>query len=204
MINTRDITHELPRPPSSDRERASDATRVQLFEAAIAEFRRTGFEQASVARIAREAGVSRPTFYFHFPSKGHVLLEMSYALQAEIAEQLKRCRSLGEALSRLIDGLIGAEEAVGDSALFIEMLTSEAKKPERTIGEARSRFITVELTRHFRESAERGELRPGIDVERAPLLCLASVFGVFLGVPKDDRRADFEHLFSLYLAEGAV
>ena len=194
----------FPAPLPRQRARASDTTRAHLFEAAIAEFRRSGFEQASVARIAREAGVSRPTFYFHFPTKAHVLLEMSSALQNDIAEQLKRCRSLKEALSCLVDGLIDAEKAVGDASLFIEMLTSEAKQPERTLDEARARLITAELARHFAESAERGELRPGIDPRRAPLICLASVLGVFLGVPNDNRRADFEHLFSLYLADGST
>jgi AcrR family transcriptional regulator len=46
------------------RQRQVDSTRTLLFEAAIAEFRRVGFSRASVSRIAREAGVSRPSFYF--------------------------------------------------------------------------------------------------------------------------------------------
>ncbi len=59
----------------------------------------------------------------------------------------------------------------------------------------------VELGRHFEEGAERGELRPGIDPRRAPILCLASVYGVQVAVTAEERHADFEQLFSLYLTE---
>ena len=45
------------------------------------------------------------------------------------------------------------------------------------------------------------ELRPGIDPKRAPLLCLVSVFGVQLVGAPDERAAEFDQLFSLYLAE---
>ena len=60
----------------SAREIQRQRTRARLFEAALAEFARTGFDRASVAEIARAADVSRPSFYFHFPTKEHVLLEL--------------------------------------------------------------------------------------------------------------------------------
>ncbi len=102
----------FPALPPSNRERASAVTRASLFGAALAEFRRVGFGRASVARIARDAGVSRPSFYFHFPTKEQVLLELRYSLELEIAERLKRAHTLRRALDQMVDGLIEAEEKV--------------------------------------------------------------------------------------------
>ena len=66
------------------RERRRDLTRERLFEAAIEEFRREGFDRASIARIAKRAGVSRASFYFHFPTKDHVLAELQWNLELRI------------------------------------------------------------------------------------------------------------------------
>ena len=107
----------FPNLPPSRRERASDATRALLFEAALDEFRRVGFDRASVSRIARDAGLSRPTFYSHFPTKEHVLRELGYSLELAIAERLKRCRSLREAFSALADALLDAEASVRSAEL---------------------------------------------------------------------------------------
>ena len=51
-------------------------TRQRVYAAAIAEFKRAGMAAADVGVIATEAGVARGTFYFHFPTKEHVLAEL--------------------------------------------------------------------------------------------------------------------------------
>ena len=66
------------------RERRRRRTRTRLYEEALAEFARVGFDRASVADIARAAGVSRPAFYFHFPTKEHVLLELQWHKEQEL------------------------------------------------------------------------------------------------------------------------
>ena len=81
-----------PRSPfvrTGPRERQRAATRERLFDAALAEFRREGFERASVAEIARAAGVSRPSFYAHFPTLDHVLLELAWRLALQVVRRLE-------------------------------------------------------------------------------------------------------------------
>ena len=51
-------------------------TRARLFDAALAEIARCGLAGADVSAIASAAGVVRGTFYFHFPTKEHVLVEL--------------------------------------------------------------------------------------------------------------------------------
>src|SRR5262249_56340205 len=72
--------------PSRTRQRLE--TRDRLFEAALAEFRRAGVAAAEIERIVRAAGVARGTFYLHFPTKDHVLMELLRRKQAVLARRL--------------------------------------------------------------------------------------------------------------------
>ncbi|HJW47732.1 MAG TPA: TetR/AcrR family transcriptional regulator [Lysobacter sp.] len=60
--------------------RLTDRKRAAIIDAAVAEFRQSGYEATSMDRIAASAGVSKRTVYNHFPSKE--------ALFAQILEQL--------------------------------------------------------------------------------------------------------------------
>jgi TetR/AcrR family transcriptional regulator, repressor for uid operon len=54
-------------------------TRERILGAAIVEFTRSGMTRADVNTIVATAGVAHGTFFFHFPSKEHVLLELESA-----------------------------------------------------------------------------------------------------------------------------
>ena len=195
----------LPAALPGRRERQVDSTRARLFEAAIAEFRRVGFARANVARIAREAGVSRPSFYFHFPTKEHVLLELQWLEERALAERVERTRSLRDALRELGEGVVEMEARLGDAGLFRAVFAIYAQRPAGLPIEEQSYPIVAALTRHFRDGAGRGELRPALDPEAAARVCLTSLLGVLIGLPSTPelRRADIALLFSLYLAENA-
>jgi AcrR family transcriptional regulator len=65
-------------------------TRTRLYESALAEFQRGGVAGAQIDRIATAAGVVRGTFYFHFPTKEHVLLELQRRHETRLCERLER------------------------------------------------------------------------------------------------------------------
>src|SRR3954454_21250202 len=50
--------------------------RTRLFEAAAAVFARSGYAEASAESIAREAGMSKATFYEHFANKEECILAL--------------------------------------------------------------------------------------------------------------------------------
>lgn len=60
--------------------RLTDRKRAAIVDAAVAEFRQSGYETTSMDRIAASAGVSKRTVYNHFPSKE--------ALFAQILQEL--------------------------------------------------------------------------------------------------------------------
>lgn len=64
-----------------------------LFEAAIAEFARAGYDQASINTILQQAGMSKGQFYYHFENKRglylaliEILIERKQAFLAEVLD----------------------------------------------------------------------------------------------------------------------
>ena len=188
---------------SGPRERQRAATRERLFAAALAEFRREGVGRANVAEIARSAGVSRPSFYAHFPTIDHVLFELSWRLAQQIVRRLEGTTGLRATLDRLAGALIEAEQAVGDPALFRELLSIFVRRPAGPEFDSAEIPVLGELLRRFEAARSAGELRIGMAPEQAARLCLSGVFGHLLGVPATpfERRADLRALFSLYAAD---
>lgn len=62
--------------------------RTRLFEAAAAVFARVGYADASAESIAREAGMSKATFYEHFSNKEECILALFDAAAAETLEAM--------------------------------------------------------------------------------------------------------------------
>jgi AcrR family transcriptional regulator len=62
--------------------------RRRLFEAAAAVFARVGFAEASAEAIAREAGMSKATFYEHFANKEECILALFDEAATEVTRAL--------------------------------------------------------------------------------------------------------------------
>jgi AcrR family transcriptional regulator len=107
------------------REIRRQETRARLFAAALAEIGRSGLAGANVSAIASAAGVVRGTFYFHFPTKEHVLVELERSEEVRIVEELGAAQSeaddLGSVLSLLVRRVSAAERRLGP-VLFRDML----------------------------------------------------------------------------------
>jgi AcrR family transcriptional regulator len=124
--------------------RARDAqrlqTRTRVFEAALAEIGRSGLAGADVATIAAAAGVSRGTFYFHFPTKEHVLVELERAEELKIVAKLNSPTEdpdLMSVLKLLVRQVVAAERRLGP-LVFRDMLGlhfSPARPVEDELGQ---------------------------------------------------------------------
>jgi AcrR family transcriptional regulator len=184
------------------RERRRAATRERIFAAALAEFRRRGVANANVTEIARAAGVSRPSFYAHFPTVDHVLFELTWRLALQLVRRLEPARGLRATLDALADGLIEVEQDLGDAALFREMVSIFARRTPAPGIRGEDVPVLGEMLRRFEQARDAGELRKGMPPAQAARLCLSGVFGHLLGVDATpaERRADLRALFSLYLA----
>jgi len=68
--------------------RLTDRKRAAIIDAAVVEFRQSGYEATSMDRVAASAGVSKRTVYNHFPSKEALFAQIIQQLSERIAEGL--------------------------------------------------------------------------------------------------------------------
>lgn len=98
----------MPRIPASQRDTFYEARRSALAEVALKLWAEQGFDQTSVATIAREAGIAKGTFYLYFESKGALLLEVlrrnSLVPSVLALVQDLQTRSLEEAVHGFVRG----------------------------------------------------------------------------------------------------
>lgn len=90
----------------SNTPRLTDRKREAILQAAIAEFRRNGFEATSMDKIAATANASKRTVYNHFPSKDDlfaaILLQLWESSAATIDLSYRADRPLREQLHELM------------------------------------------------------------------------------------------------------
>ncbi len=103
-------------PMVGGREMKRLQTRSRLVAVALDEFRTAGFAATDIARIAAAAGVSRGTFYFHFPTKDHVLAELRIEEEHRIVADVRSCARdlpLASTLEEIVAGIEDSERRLG-------------------------------------------------------------------------------------------
>jgi AcrR family transcriptional regulator len=142
----------------SAREAKRLQTRERLMGAAIAEFQRAGMAEADVGAIVTAAGVAHGTFFFHFPTKEHVLLELEQRTEEDIARQLSRFLNsepdLKSTLTEAVRLVRGLERRLG-AVLFKDFLALHFSQT-RPVDESREHPVIVELAQEIERAQKRG------------------------------------------------
>ncbi|MCV7443996.1 TetR family transcriptional regulator [Mycobacterium paraense] len=138
-------------PAKSAREARRLETRERLFDAALDEISRRGLAGADVSAIATVAGVVRGTFYFHFPTKEHVLIELERDEEIRIVNDLGKVEGdLESVLTRVVRHILDAERRLGE-VVFRDMLGlhfSSSRPVEEELGQhPLAEFVIGVLTR---------------------------------------------------------
>jgi AcrR family transcriptional regulator len=185
--------------PSRTRHRLQ--TRDRLFDAAVAEFRRQGVSEAQIEDIVRIAGVARGTFYLHFPTKDHVLMELLRRKQEAVARTLRQA-----AVTSVRPFLRGCVELIVDDAmtedpkLYHEMLAVVARHAP-----AMRSIVSplVEVVVEFLDLAQRrGEIRGDLTPFDLGAVFLPGVYGLLqmrLDAPDEDLRRALHHVVDIFV-----
>ncbi|MGN2637769.1 TetR/AcrR family transcriptional regulator [Nocardia takedensis] len=175
-------------------------TRQRVLDAAVAEYRRTGMAEADLAAIVAEAKVARGTFYFHFPTKEHVLLELEASEEArvarELAEFLRTPRDLASALAETIALVVALEQRLG-KLLFKDLLAVHFSPTRPLTDEWREHPVIVLVAGIIERAGESGEAELAVDPYHSAVFFLLGLYGLL--TTTTDARALRASVLDSYL-----
>ena len=171
----------------TDKLSARDAKRLQtkerLMGAAIAEFTRSGMAEADVGAIVAAAGVAHGTFFFHFPTKEHVLLELERREEERMAKQLaqflKSKHDLASTLNEAVRMVVGLERRLGDLLFknFLALHFSPTRPPAEDGGD---HPLIVAVAQEIADAQERGETDPEVNPMNSAVFFLLGLYALLV------------------------
>ncbi|OBG51204.1 TetR/AcrR family transcriptional regulator [Mycolicibacterium fortuitum] len=180
-----------PQIKQSARELRRLQTRERILGAAIAEFRASGMAGADVGAIVDVAGVAHGTFFFHFPSKEHVLLELERReetrMAAEFTHFLDTPHDLTSALTELVRLISSLEQRFGP-LLFKELLALHFSPTRPTKDEWSDHPMIVLLVREIERARGDGEVHPEVDAFYSAAFFLLGIYGVLTTTANSQHR----------------
>jgi AcrR family transcriptional regulator len=169
----------------SAREAKRLQTRERLMGAAIAEFKRTGMAEADVSAIVGAAGVAHGTFFFHFPTKEHVLLALERREEDRIAKQfaqfLKSKHDLASALQEAVRVVAGLERRLGDM-LFKDFLAAHFSQTRPPNEDGRDHPLIVLVAQEIAHAQGRAELDPEATPMNSAVFFLLGLYALLIAV----------------------
>jgi AcrR family transcriptional regulator len=149
--------------------------------AAIAEFKRAGMADADVGAIVDAAGVAHGTFFFHFPTKEHVLLELEQREEQRIAKQLARFigseHDLSATLSEAVRLVMGLERRLGP-VLFKDFLALHFSQTRPPSDESRQHPVIVMVAQEIEEAQRRGDVDPDVTPMNSAVFFLLGLYAL--------------------------
>lgn len=166
-------------PNPTSRAARREQTHERILGAATAEFSRVGMEDADIGAIAAAAGVAHGTFYFHFPSKDHVLIELARREETRLAHDLSPLLERGvgvmEILSEVVRQLVAVERRFGPS-LFKDLLALHLASAQQHLESWTDHPLIVALVTELDRAHAAGQIHPDVDTFDSAVFFL---FGIY-------------------------
>lgn len=167
-------------------------TRARIFDVALAEIDRSGLARADISSIVAAAGVARGTFYFHFPTKEHILVELERNEEVRIVAELesagKRDNDLGALLRKLVDHVLAAEERLGPK-VFRDMLGLHFSSTRPLDDELPAHPLANFVIAVLRDAQAAGEVHHDADAGELAVIFLTGLFALLSTAEAQTRTA---------------
>ena len=168
--------------PPSRRERRRVEIRERILETAIFLFETQGYEATTVAEIVRRADIAYGTFFNHFPSKLHLLREISDLALEDLFENLEEVRkqpgSFPEHLVTLFESSAGRAEDKGPRMRELTGAMMALAFPE-TAGQD-DRRIRLAFRRILEDGFAAGEVRGDVHLDTLTEVVVGTWYSMFL------------------------
>lgn len=166
-------------------------THERILTAAVTEFTVAGMAGADVNAIAAAAGVAHGTFFFHFPSKEHVLLELESREETWVAAEFERFLEhnpgLEAALTEIVRLVCGLEQRFG-AVLFKELLALHFSPTRPTEDAWTDHPVIVLLVGEIERACGEGTVHPEVDAFYSAVFFLLGIYGVLTTMTNCDTR----------------
>ena len=185
------------------RDKQREETRKRLYQAAIEVFCRDGVAHCRIEDIALKAEVSRAAFYFHFPSKDDVLLELLKESEGPVTEALHALppgSTLDTVFETLIDGM-SKFWSEGERGKLLVDLFSVSLRRAPVMADREAEPVRAAVSHRFKDAADAHALSPMIPAEVLAdfflLNCLAAMASWCVQpiMPLGDMLRGVTHLF---------
>ncbi|MGN6337854.1 TetR family transcriptional regulator [Mycobacterium sp.] len=147
------------------------------------EFERNGVADTDVNAVVVGAGVARGTFYFHFPTKEHVLAELTRREETKIADELTRALTstvdLESALAEVIKGVVAEEERLGN-VLFRDVLNLYFSASQPDLNDSATHPIVLIVIQQIEMARDRGEVYADVDAGASAIFFLIGLYGLLV------------------------
>jgi AcrR family transcriptional regulator len=167
-----------------------EATREHLFAHAMRLIDARGFADVGVDDIVREADVARGTFYFHFPSKDDLLLELIARNDRLIVERMAKGakkRSLRAVLRATTDAF---GEVWRDRRALLPHAGAVALRRIAEVEEQRDKQpLRLALAGHVGDAIASGDIAPRLPPQVLADLFLLDVFAALMAWARTGQPA---------------
>jgi len=191
---------QTPDRQTPDRQTKGERTRARLVTVAAQVFAEQGYAATTYEQLVQAAGLSRGAFYFHFPSKEHLAVEVLRATKQRWLDEVGRrvagapdaaaaLRGVGAALVALHDS-----DPAGSVASALAAQAPQGSAVREAAAEVTGTWIGM-IADLVRQGQADGSVRADLDAGQVAVLLFAAVDGLrdlgdLLDEP-DRRRSAF-------------
>ena len=166
----------------------ADAQRARIRAAARRVAARRGLAATGLARVAAEAGISRPALYHYYTDKNALLRDVARELLDEeerlFEVALARPGRVPERIGRLADAVVARFAAwAGSGRALLSTWAEDAARLRPLLRRLRSALAAL-----IREGQGEGEIDPALHPEETAALLVGLIDGLMLQVFIDPRH----------------
>jgi AcrR family transcriptional regulator len=157
------------------------AKRREIIDQAMALFGEVGYRGASLREIAARCGISHPGLLHHFPTKESLLLAVLEHRDEVDAVWFGLQDATGTAMLRRLVELVELNATRRHIVELYAVLSAEATSadhPAHAFFVERYRSAVAAACRAYRQAADSGDLRPGVDADVAGRQLIALMDGM--------------------------
>ena len=176
--------------PLTNREKTWHDNHERLYEAALREIERVGFNDVRIEKICEETKLSRPTFYAHFSNMDGVISELLCRFMDGIARGLEARTKAPHDLEAVIDELVGLchyANSMTPERIRRELAAYLPRHHDIDLFSTSSVFAI--LTRAIIQAAQRREISAVSNPRELARQIAVVINGFFLAHPNEPEKA---------------